>query len=155
MKDICAAPGSRPLVGYRQRDGQRPLRSVRRRSLPLGLVTLTAVKELFEALTGASPKVGMRGTAAAALPRGTFAIPTTASPPREIAVSTHCSLPPLQTRRHKAVSGIWRRARQRVREVDEWLIGARRTVLPQSASTPAAAINAAPRCWISRAEWTR
>lgn len=91
MKDICAAPGSRPLVGYCQRDGQRPLRSVRRRSLPLGLVTLTAVKELFEALTGASPKVGMRGTAAAALPRGTFAIPTTASPPREIAVSTQCS----------------------------------------------------------------
>lgn len=88
MKDICAAPGSRTLVGYCQRDGQRPSRSVRRRSLPLGLVTLTAVKELFEALTGASPKVGMRGTAATALPRGTFAIPTTASPPREIAVST-------------------------------------------------------------------
>ena len=89
MKDICAAPGSRSLVAYCQRDGQRPSRSVRRRSLPLGLVTLTAVKELFEALTGASPKVGMRGTAATALPRGTFAIPTTASPPREIAVSTH------------------------------------------------------------------
>ena len=89
MKDICAAPGSRTLVGYCQRDGQRPSRSVRRRSLLLGLVTLTAVKELFEALTGASPKVGMRGTAATALPRGTFAIPTTASPPREIAVSTH------------------------------------------------------------------
>lgn len=88
MKDICAAPGSRPLAGYCQRDGQRPLHSVRRRSLSLGLVTLIAVKELFEALTGANPKVGMRGTAATALPRGTFAIPTTASPPREIAVST-------------------------------------------------------------------
>ena len=92
MKDICAAPGSRSLVAYCQRDGQRPLRSVRRRSLLLGLVTLTAVKELFEALTGASPKVGMRGTAATALPRGTFAIPTTASPPREIAVSTRSCL---------------------------------------------------------------
>lgn len=105
MKDICAAPGSRTLVGYCQRDGQRPSRSVRRRSLPLGLVTLTAVKELFEALTGASPKVGMRGTAAAALPRGTFAIPTTASPPREIAVSTQTGHPPVEIDSDAAVTG--------------------------------------------------